>query len=144
MQAYELHIDTSPRISRTNGRFLKNHVPFNKGVPMTKWMDGRKIKKVMKYLELGRVLGHPELPGLNRIPIVGIKDGRLFPFKSSVDAANILKAKGVRVNAKNIRAVCRETVVKIGKYSYTRKKAGGFRWFVADEVEKYRELIETK
>ena len=144
MENHELYIDTLPRISRTNGRFLKNHVPFNKGVPMTKWMDGRKIKKVMKYLELGRLLGHPELPGINRIPIVGIKDGKLFPFKSSVDAANILKAKGVRVNARNIRASCLGKSVPNGKYSYTRKKAGGFRWFVADEVEKYRELIKTQ
>jgi hypothetical protein len=28
-----------------------------------------------------------------------------------------------------------------GKYSYVRKNAGGFRWFYADEVEKYQILL---
>jgi hypothetical protein len=140
MENYELTISAPPK--RQNGYFPKGHKPFNKGLPMKDWMDGRKIKKVMKYLEIGRGLGNSDLPGANRIPIVGIKDGKLFPFKSSVDAANILKAKGVKVNAKNIRAVCLGTVVVNGKYSYVRKRAGGFQWFVASEVEKYKDLVK--
>ena len=123
-------------------RFKPKHKPFNKDLPMIKWMDGRKIKKVMKYLELGRVLGNPELHEFNRIPIVGIKDGRLFPFKSSVDAANILKAKRIRVNSRNIRAVCKQEKMKVGKYYYKRKKAGGFMWFYADEPELYQEFLK--
>lgn len=141
MENYELTIDTSPRINRINGQFMKDHKPFNKGIAMSTWMDGRKIKKVMKCLEIGRHLGNKHLPGANRIPIVGIKDGKLFPFRSSVDAANILKAKGVKVNARNIRAVCVGKVEKINKYSFIRKKAGGFQWFLADQLEKYSQLL---
>ena len=141
MENYELHIDTSPRINRTNGRFLKDHVPFNKGMKQKDFIDGRKIKKVLKYLKLGRIKGNESLAGANRIPIVGIKDGKLYPFKSSVDAANILKAKGIKVNARNIRAVCKEELCKVGKYTYTRKKAGGFKWFIADEPDKYKEFL---
>ena len=142
MENFELYIDTSPKFSRINGRFQKGHKPFNKGIPMTKWMDGRKIRKVKKYLELGRKQGNEALAGANKIPIVGIKDGKLYPFKSSVDAAEILKAKGVKINARNIRAVCKQTLIRIGKYSYTRKKAGGYMWFPADEPEKYQEYLK--
>jgi len=141
MECFELHIDTSPMINRANGRFLKNHVPFNKDVPMTKWMDVRKIKKVLKNLELGRPKGNTRLAGANKIAIVGIKDGKLYPFKSSVDAANILKAKGVKVSARNIRYVCREKASIVGGREYIRRHAGGLKWFIASEVEKYKEFL---
>lgn len=141
MENYELVIDTSPRINRTNGQFIKNHIPFNKGVPMVQWMDGRKIKKVKKFLEIGRKAGNHDLPGANRIPVVGIKDGKLFLFKSSVDAARILNAKGIKVCRRNICSVIHGKPVINGKYSYVRKKAGGFQWFFADEPEKYSRLL---
>lgn len=142
MENFELYIDTSPRINRTNGRFLKGHEPFNKGLKWPDYMDMRKAKKVKKCLEIGRHLGNSHLAGANRIPVVGIKEGKLFPFESSVTAAKILKAKGVRVNARNIRAVCFGTVFTVGKYTYIRKKAGGYWWFYADQVEKYKELVK--
>lgn len=141
MENYELLIDTSPRINRTNGQFIKNHEPFNKGVPMIKWMDGRKIKKVKKFLEIGRKAGNHDLPGANRIPIVGIKDGKLFPFSCAAMAEKILKAKGIKVNQRNIRAVCLAKPVNNNGVQYVRKKAGDFQWFFADEPEKYAKLI---
>lgn len=139
MENYELNISAPPK--KKSGRFQKGNIPFNKGVPMTEWMDGRKIRKVMKYLEIGRKLGNPALPGLNRRSVVGIKDGKLFPFKSIEEAARILKSKGVKVCARNIGATCAGKTMYNGKYSYVRKKAGGFRWFYADEVEKYQSLL---
>lgn len=139
MENYELNIEAPPR--RKNNWFPKGHKPFNKGVPMANWMDGRKIRKVKKYLELGRKEGNKDLPGKNRIPIVGIKDGKLSAFSSATEAAKILKAKGIKVNCRNICAVIHQKQVKNGNYSYIRMKAGGYRWFIADQVEKYKDLI---
>lgn len=139
MENYILNISAPPK--REHNYFPKNHVPFNKDVPMREWMDGRKIKKVMKCLKLGRIKGNQGLAGSNRIPIVGIKDGKLFPFDSAVDAAKILKLKGIKICSRNICAVCHCKKVVNGKYSYIRKTAGGFRFFFADDVEKYKHLI---
>lgn len=142
MENYELYIDTSSKINRLNGQFVKGHKPFNKGVPMTTWMDGRKIRKVKKYLELGRTKGNERLAESNRIPVVGVKDGKLYPFRSSVDAVNILKTKGVKINARNIRAVCQAKPVNNNGVQYIRKKAGGYQWFFANEPDKYQGLIK--
>ena len=143
MENFELHINISPQINRTNGCFLPGHVPFNKGLKWSDYMDMRKAKRIKKYLELGRVKGNRDkLREFNCIPIVGIKDGKLYPFNSSVDAANILKAKGIKVNARNIRLVCKQKKTKVGKYYYTRKKAGGFRWFYTDQPELYQEFLK--
>jgi hypothetical protein len=51
MENYELHIDTSPKINRINGYFLKGHIPFNKGVPMKRWMAWININR--KQIHLG-------------------------------------------------------------------------------------------
>ena len=136
MENYELRIE--PEFNQKNGRFYPGHRPFNKGKKMTDWMDGRKIKKVKKYLEIGRKLGNHDLPGKNKIEIVGIKEGKLTAYKSSADAENILKAKGIRINARNIRAVCLGTINKLG---YVRLRAGGYQWFQSKDVEKYKHLI---
>jgi hypothetical protein len=93
MESFELYIPPNT-INPVNGQFRTGHKPFNKGVPMVKWMDGRKIRKVKKYLELGRKDGNKYLAGANRKPIVGIKDGKLFAFDSSTTAENIASKRG--------------------------------------------------
>jgi hypothetical protein len=60
----------------------------------------------------------------------------------TTDAATILKAKGVKVCARNISSVCSGKSVTVNGRSYSRRKAGGFRWFYADEVEKYSKLVQ--
>lgn len=137
MENFELHIE--PEFNRKTGRFYPGHIPFNKGKKQTDWMDGRKIKRVKKYLEIGRKLGNHDLPGKNKIEIVGIKDGKLIAFKSSTDAEMLLRAKGIKVNARNIRAVCLGTKDKLG---YVRLKAGGYRWFQSKDVEKYKHFLK--
>ena len=100
----------------------------------------------MKCLELGRKQGNQRLAGANRIPIVGIKDGKLTAYNSSIEAAKILRARGIKVNARNIRCVCAKTVYKFkfGKYEYNyiRKKAGGYQWFFADDIESYKIILK--
>jgi len=140
MENFELYIPTTPR--RKNGYFPKGHKPFNKGIPQSIWMDGRKIRKVRKYLEIGRRLGNGKyLAGHNKKRIVGIKNGILTAFPSISDAARILKSKGIKVSARNICAVCHGKIVKNVKYSYIRKRAGGYQWFFAEETEKYMNLL---
>lgn len=134
MENYELYIENPPQYSRLTGRFIKGHIPFNKGLQMKEWMDGRKIKRVLKYLEIGRRQGNHDLPGTNRKMIVGIKDGKLIPFNSATEAGKILKAKGIRINKRNISKVCQ------GKDKY-RQRSGGYYWFYADQPEKYKDLI---
>jgi hypothetical protein len=136
MENYELYIPPV-LVNPVNGRFLQGHKPFNKGVPMVKWMDGRKIRKVKKYLEIGRTKGNERLAELNRKKVVSIKDGKLTAYNSITEAALILRDKGINISARNICSVCHAKVVKVRKYSYVRKKAGGFQWFFADQPEKY-------
>lgn len=141
MENFELYIDTHSRINRQNGQFVKGHTPFNKGLPMDQWMDCRKKRRVLKYLEIGRKQGNHDLAGHNKRPVVGIKDGKLFPFDSGTSAAKILRERGIKVNARNINSVCNCQIIVIGRYAYTRKRAGGFQWFFADEPEKYTHLL---
>ena len=110
---------------------MKGYKPFNKGVPMAAWMDGRKIKRVKKYLEIGHKLGNKKLAGANRIPIVGIKDGKLYSFESATKAAEILKAKGIRINKRNISHTVHGN----------RRRAGGFYCFNANDVNKYSKFL---
>ena len=135
MENFELHIE--PEFNHKTGRFYAGHIPFNKGKKWAVWMDKRKHKRVKGYLALGR--HNYKLPGLNKIEIVGIKDGKLTAFKSSIDAEMILRSKGIKVNARNIRAVCLGTIDKLG---YIRLKAGGYQWFQSKDVEKYKHLLK--
>ncbi len=145
MENFDLYFPPAT-INPVNGQFRPGHQPFNKGVPMSKWMDGRKKKRVLSYLEIGRKLGNKHLPGANRKRIVGIKDGKLTAFKSATDAAKILKAQGVKVNCRNICAVChgKEYIATSGSKQYRciRRKAGGYQWFFVDQVEKYKEFVK--
>jgi len=140
MENYELNISAPPK--RINNWFPKGHIPFNKDIPMRKWMDGRKIKKVVKCLEIGRKLGNKHLAGANRRAIVAVKDGKLVAYRSATDAAFILKAKGIKINSRNICTVCHCKRVVNGKYSYIRKKAGSYQWFFAEDIEKYKDLMQ--
>jgi hypothetical protein len=144
MENFELNIDISTRINHLNGQFIKGHIPFNKGIPQKKWMDGRKRRRVLKYLELGRKQGNHDLARTNRKPVIAIKDGKLFFFDSATNAARILKSKGIRINARNINSVCNEKIEIVGGHPYIRKKAGGFQWFFANQPEKYKDLIIEK
>jgi hypothetical protein len=130
---FELNIAEPPK--RQHNYFPIGHVPFNKGIPMVDWMDGRKIRKVMKCLELGRIKGHPELHRSNRKQIVGIKDGILKAFRDAGTAERYIRSLGIKVNRRNINKVCHGDDIH-------RKKAGGYQWFFSNEVESYKNLLK--
>ena len=144
MENFELNISIPPK--RKNNWFPKGNIPFNKDIPMKDWMDGRKIKKVIKCLKLGRIKGNERLACANRKMIVGIKDGKLIAFRSALDAEKYIRCLGIKISRRNINSVCNGKVgkFKFGKYEYNyiRRKAGGYRWFFASDVEKYKDLVE--
>lgn len=97
MESWELNITAPPR--RRNNWYPFGHVPFNKGLKMINYMDPLKIPKVLKCLEIGRHIGNAKyLHDHNCKKIVGIKNGKLYPFASATKAAEILKAKGIKIN----------------------------------------------
>jgi hypothetical protein len=140
MENYELNIEAPPK--RQNNWFPKGHIPFNKELKWTDYFDMRKAKRVKRNLELGRKKGNAKLAGANKKPIVGIKDGKLIAFDSAVTAEKILKVKGIKINQRNICDCCHRKIHIVGTYSYIRKRAGGYSWFFADEVEKYKNLLQ--
>jgi len=141
MENWELYI-TPLRINPVNNRFRPGHIPFNKGKKWTDYLDMRKARRVKKNLEIGRKLGNKNLPGANWRAVVAVKDGKLIAYRSATDAAVILKAKGVKINSRNICTVCHCKRVVNGKYSYIRKKAGSYQWFFAEDIEKYKDLMQ--
>ena len=140
MENYELYI---PDINRKfKGQYQKGHIPWNKGIPMKQWMDGRKIEKVLKCLEIGRKLGNSViLTKINSKCIIGIKAGKSRIFKNSIEAEKVLKSEGIAVNSRNIRAVCNEKLCKWNGVIYVRKKAGGYQWFDINDYGKYKSLL---
>lgn len=108
----------------TNGQWLKNIEPHNKGKKWDDWMPKKMQKKVIKNLHRN---GNPNFGGTNKIKIVGIKNGRFCPFESSKDAERKLG-----ICARNIRTVCKGQ----------RKFAGGWQWFYENSNE-WLNLIEN-
>ena len=104
-----------------NGRFLKGHVPFNKGLKWEDYMDMRKARRIKKNLEINRRKGNPNLPGANRKEVVGIRDGKLVcVFSSSCEAGRKLG-----IISRNIRHCCEKK----------RKCCGGIMWFYSKSDE---------
>ena len=137
----ELYIEPQT-INPVNGQFRKGNIPFNKGLKWPDYLDMRKARRMKKNLEIGRKLGNKNLPDANRRTVVAIKDGKLTAYRSATDAAIILQSKGIKINRRNICAVCHGKRVMVGKYSYIRKKAGGYQWFFAEDIEKYKDLMQ--
>lgn len=112
------------RIARNlqNGRFLKGHIPHNRGKKWAEWMDGRKQQKVrrigLKNLE-GK--GRMDLGGWNARKVVALRsDGKPFIFISASEAARVTGLIG-----RNIIRCCQ------GKC----KHCGKFRWFYWESDE---------
>lgn len=123
---HELYIPNKITVNPLNGRFLKGHVPHNKGKRWEDYMDMRKARRIKKNLKEGRKKGQGLVAGWNAKPIVAIKNGRLAGvFKSSNDAE-----RKTKICARNIRSVC----------SGKRKRAGGYEWYYEDD-NKWCELI---
>lgn len=59
----EININPIANRNAVNGRFLKGIIPHNKGKKWSDYIDGRKKRKMLKGLELGRNQGNPKIAG---------------------------------------------------------------------------------
>lgn len=115
----ELYIPQErPTRNLVNGRFLKGHIPFNKGKKWSDYIDGRKKRKMLKKLSLGRK-GNPSIAGHNARQVVALKDKRLIAVYPSSNAAE----RKTGICSRNIRSCC---------YGI-RKHARGYEWFFEDD-----------
>lgn len=129
----------------TNGRFLKGHVPVNKGKPWSKWMPKRSQKrcaKGWKNLDLHRNKnGRPDTAGRCRKKVVAVMDdGRwlVFPY---VGAAAEWLGNGTRENigrccrCNHSKAELRKPWGKPSGKINTDHRYQGIRWyFESDNV----------
>lgn len=112
--------DERQQYNPINGRFLKGHIPHNKGKKWSEWMDGRKQRKVRRIASQN-IHGRPDIGGWNKRAVIMLDDeGNRAYFESSAEAG---RATGII--ARNIRYVCDKK----------RKHAGGYRWFWFDDKE---------
>lgn len=103
-----------PQYNPTNGRFLKGHIPHNKGKKWEGYMDMRKARRI-KRIAMQNLKHNMNIGGWNKKAVVCVDDeGNVLGwFSSACDAE-----KKTGICSRNIRTVC------YGK----RKKAGGFKW----------------
>lgn len=101
------------------GRFLKGHVPHNKGKKWDEWMDMRKAKRV-KRIGMRNLHGRSDFGGWNAQPVFALDDdgNTVGWFASTYDAE-----RKTGICSRNIRYVLE------GK----RKHAGGYRWVKDDK-----------
>lgn len=107
---------------RPNGQFAKGHTPHNKGVPMKEWMDGRKMKRVLR---IGlKNLRHDISPnaGKNRKAVVSVDTEGNWKVYSSAQKAS----ETTGLMRTNIGKCCRKQ---------GRERCGGLRWFFFDDDE---------
>lgn len=120
-------LGAKPKIQRKNGRFVKGHIPHNKGKKWDEWMDGRKQRKVKKCLIH---IGNSTLPGWNKKQVVGISiDGKACIFESSKDVERKLG-----IESRNVRGCCE------GK----RNLAGGLFFMWAENWNGKTELTDKQ
>lgn len=128
MERHELYIP--PQKSTRNamtGRFMKGHVPFNKGKKWTDYMDMRKAKRVKRIGLKNLRPGNKDIPGWNAKAVVAILDGEIKGiYRSSCDAE-----RKTGICQHGIRLCC----------SKKRKSAGGYKWFWEND-NSWLELIK--
>ena len=126
MQNFELFIEPErPQRNKKYGRFLKGHVPHNKGKRWEDYMDMRKAKR-LKRIGMMNLNGNMKLGGWNKKPCVRIDSEGNFKVYQSIEEAG--KANGVY--STNICRCCK------GK----SKNAGGYRWFYEDDKKWFEEI----
>lgn len=115
----------------TNGRFLKGHVPANKG---KKWSEFKSKKSQRrsalgwKNLELHRNKGGGPNSGRPKKPVIALTDEGDFVYFSYVDAA----AKWCNGSRHNVARCCRQNEAKpVGKRGIinTDHKYFGYRFY---------------
>lgn len=116
MKRFELYIPPQQHTrNAVNGRFMKGHIPFNKGKKWTDYMDMRKAKRVKRIGMKNMIPGNKTTSSRNAKPVVAILDGKIKGiYRSSYHASRL-----TGICSCSIRLCC----------SKKRKSAGGYKWF---------------
>lgn len=132
--SWELYIPpVRPDRNKLTGRFMKGHVPHNKGVEgWQKSLPKRtqlRIAKGWKNVELHRPTIRPDTAGRARKKVVLVTDKGRFCVFDYIGAA----AEKVGVQRENISRCCRQNAeravnLKTGRIN-TDHKYMGFRWY---------------
>lgn len=103
-------------------KFHKGMIPFNKGKKWDDFMPEEHREKILKNLVR---TGRADIGGWNKKPIIGVKNGKFYPFSSSFEASSKLN-----ITARNIRKCA----------NGERKTAGGIHWFFETDKRWIEEL----
>ena len=110
-----------------NGKFLKGHVPHNKGKKWSDYMDMRKAKRIKRIAKKNLKYNY-NIGGWNKKKVIGIKDGKIIGvFNSAHDAA-----KRLGLIRRNISHCCRGE----------RNHCGGIRWFFESEINLWVKFLQ--
>ena len=135
----ELYIEPERKpYNPTNGRFLKDHVPHNKGKKMEEWMDGRKMKKVKRLAieNLENARSHnkrSDKAGRPKKAVIAVYDDGTFRMFGCVS----MIPKAIGLGKENVARCCREnasgrTNQKTGKVN-TDHRVGGIRFYFEND-----------
>ena len=114
-----------PARNYVTGRFLKGHIPHNKGKKWADYLDGRKARRILR-IGMKNLHGRSDIGGWNKRAVVGVmEDGRHFYFESATKAAEL-----TGLQRRNITNCCQ------GK----RKRCGNFKWFYFED-SRWTQLI---
>ena len=115
-----------PARNYQNGRFLKGHIPFNRGKKWADYMDLRKARRI-KRIGMKNLKGRMDIGGWNKRPVVAItSEGKYFYFESATSASSL-----TGLNRRNITRCCQGKSIRCGM----------FRWFYFDD-EQWIKYIE--
>ena len=121
-----------PKYNLKNGRFLKGHIPVNKGKPWSQWMSKRGQRRSAngwKNLDKYRPTTRPDNVGRCRKKVIAVMDDGRWCCFSYIGAAG----EWVGGCRENVRRCCqfnqqRHINLKTGKVN-TDHKYKGVRWY---------------
>ena len=112
MSSFELHLQ--PEFTGRNfvtGRFMKGHVPANKGKTWDEYMSKRsqrKARKGWKNLDTHRPTSRPDTAGRCRKPVIAVLDDGSFCYFGHIGDA----ALWIGGSRENVGRCCRENASK--------------------------------
>ena len=152
--AMELYLPERPTVNRITGRFMKGHVPANKGKKWGEYMSKRSQRRSAKgwrNLDIHRNKnGRPDNAGRCRKQVVAVRDDGSFTVFGYVGAA----AKAIGGCRENLGRCCRANAS--GKVLTTARGRGrgigspsvntnhrymGIRWYFESDYEIWRTKV---
>lgn len=145
MSSYELTLaPVRPQRNAVTGRFMKGHIPANKGRKWNEWASKRSQKKMQKgwvNLITHRPKKRADTAGRCRKPIIAVReDGRFMFFKDSFVAGQWCGGRRENVNRCCRDNQQRKVNLKTGKIN-TDHQYMGIRWYFESDTANWQTKI---